>query len=147
MAVSSGMLSARRQFLDAFLGALGAAEIMGFLERESEVRGTIRFADDSEVLDLSGDEGEVQDFVWKVREEDAPSQLAYRIAEVLQRYRLLHLDKLRVSRATLREVVRKDDEDETMSDGVFELALEELLAIQVTMVDDGEETDVFFIRE
>ncbi len=120
---------------------------MGFLERESEVRGTIRFADDSEVLDLSGDEGEVQDFVWKVREEDAPSQLAYRIAEVLQRYRLLHLDKLRVSRATLREVVRKDDEDETMSDGVFELALEELLAIQVTMVDDGEETDVFFIRE
>ncbi len=141
------MISARRQFLETFLGALGAAEIIGCLERVTEVRGTIRFAEDPEVLDLSGDEGEEQDFVWRVEEENAPSLLAYRIAEVVQRYQLLHIDKLRTSRETLREIVRKDSEV-AVGDGEFELALEELLAIKVTMVDDGEEMgDAFFIHE
>lgn len=141
------MISARRQFLDAFLGALGAAEIVECLERDSELRGTIRFVDDSEVLDLSGDEGEVQDFVWRVREADVPSLLAYRVAEVLHRFQLLHIDKLRVSRETLLEIVRKDYE-EAVGDGEFDAALAELLAIKVPMVEDGEETaDAFFIHE
>ncbi len=141
------MVSARRQFLETYLGALGAAEIIECLERATELRGTLRFAEDSEVLDLSGDEGELQDFVWSVREEEAPSLLAYRIVEVLRQFQLLHLDKLRVSRQTLLEIVRKDSE-EAVGDGEFELAFEELLAIKVPMIEDGEETDdAFFIQE
>lgn len=141
------MLSARREFLEAFLGALGAAEIVECLERESEVRGSIRFAEDSEVIDLSGDEGELQDFVWKIAEADAPSLLTYRIADVLNRYHLLHLDKLRVSRETLLSVL-KNDYEEPVDASDFTVALDALLAIQVPMVEDGEETgDSFFIRE
>lgn len=141
------MLSARREFLEAFLGALGAAEIVECLERESEVRGSIRFAEDSEVIDLSGDEGELQDFVWKIAEADAPSLLTYRIADVLNRYHLLHLDKLRVSREALLSVL-KNDYEEPVDASDFTVALDALLAIQVPMVEDGEETgDSFFIRE
>lgn len=142
------MLSARRQFLEAFLGALGAAEIVECLERASEVRGTTRFAEDSEVLDLSGDEGgEMQDFVWKIAEEDAPSLLAYRIVDVLHRYSLLHIDKLRVSRDTLLSVLRTDAE-QPIERAEFDAALEELLAIEVPMTEDGLETgDAFRVRE
>ena len=141
------MISARRQFLDSFLGALGAAEIVECLERATEIRGTLRFAEDSEVLDLSGDEGELQDFAWAVREEEAPSLLAYRIAEALRQFELLHLNKLRVPRRTLLEIVRENAEG-AVGDGEFEAAFEELLAINVSMVESGKETeDAFFIQE
>jgi len=142
------MLSARRQFLDAFLGALGAAEIVEFLERSDAVSGTFRFAEDLEVIDLSGSpDEEMQDFVWRVEEANAPSLWAYRIADVLHRYALLHIDKLRVSRETLLQILRNDF-SEPIEAGEFEAALAELLAIEVAMVEDGRETgDVFFIHE
>ncbi len=45
-----------------------------------------------------GDEGEeLQPFVWRLTEAEAPSLLTYRIVEVMERYQLLHLDKMRVS--------------------------------------------------
>jgi hypothetical protein len=142
------MLSARRQFLDAFLGALGAAEIVECAERDSEVRGTIRFAEDSEVIDLSGDEGgDLQDFAWRVREMDAPSLLAYRIADVLNRYQLVEVDKLRVSRPALRAFLQNEHPDEPVAPEAFDAALAELLAIEVAMVEDGAETgEVFRLR-
>jgi hypothetical protein len=142
------MISARRQFLDAFLGALGAAEIVEFCERASEVSGTLRFAEDSEVIDLSGDEGgEMQDFVWRVREEEAPSLLAYRIADVLHRYQLVEIDRLRVSRQALLAMLRSDSE-EPVEQGEFDAALDALLAIEVPMLEGGVETgDAFFIHE
>jgi hypothetical protein len=141
------MISARRQFLEAFLGALGAAEIVEFCERAGEVSGTLRFAEDSEVIDLSGDEGgEMQDFVWRVREEDAPSLLAYRIADVLQRYQLVEIDRLRVSRPALRAVLGNDF-DEPVAEAAFDAALDELLAIEVAMLEGGVETgDAFCLR-
>ncbi len=126
---------------------MGAAEIIECLERATEIRGTLRFAEDSEVLDLSGDEGELQDFAWLVREEEAPSPLAYRIAEALRQFELLHLNKLRVSRGTLLEIIRESSE-EAVGDGEFEAAFEEVLAIKVPMIEDGTETeDAFFIQE
>ncbi|MGH8045781.1 MAG: hypothetical protein ACREKL_00925 [Chthoniobacterales bacterium] len=66
------MISARRQFLDAFLGALGAAEIVECLERATEISGTLRYAEDFEVVDLIGDEGELQGFAWRVAETHVP---------------------------------------------------------------------------
>ncbi len=141
------MLSARRQFLDAFLGALGAAEIVESLERATEVRGTLRFAEDAEVIDLSGDEGgDLQDFVWRVREEEAPALLTYRLADVLHRYQLVEVDRLRVSPETLLSIVRRDF-DEAVGEGEFAEALAALFAIAVAMVEEGVETgDVFCLR-
>lgn len=141
------MLSARRQFLDAFLGALGAAEIVECLERETEVSGTVRYVEDSEVIDLSGSpDEEMQDFVWRVGEADAPSLWAYRIADVLHRYELLHIDKLRVSRETLLQIVRNDFQEPIEAEE-FDAAFAELCAIAVPMVEDDRATgDAFFIR-
>jgi hypothetical protein len=142
------MISARRQFLDAFLGALGAAEIIEFCERASEVSGTLRFVEDCEVIDLSGDEGgEMQDFLWRVREEEAPSLLAYRIADVLHRYELVEIDRLRVSRPTLLAILRSDSE-QPVEQAEFDAALDALLAIEVSMLENCVETgDAFFLRE
>jgi hypothetical protein len=142
------MISARRQFLDAFLGALGAAEIVEFCERASEVSGALRFVEDCEVIDLSGDEGgEMQDFLWRVREEEAPSLLTYRIADVLHRYELVEIDRLRVSRPTLLAILRSDSE-QPVEQAEFDAALDALLAIEVPMLEDGVETgDAFFVRE
>lgn len=142
------MISARRQFLEAFLGALGAAEILDYVEQSNAVTGAVRYAADSEVIDLSGDEGEeLQPFVWRLTEAEAPSLLTYRIVEVMERYQLLHLDKMRVSRETLLSVLETDSE-QTVDREEFDEALEALFAIEVPMVEDGEETgDVFSIHE
>jgi hypothetical protein len=142
------MISARRQFLDAFLGALGVAEILDYVEQTDAVTGAVRFAADSEVVDLSGDEGEeLQPFVWRLTEAEAPSLLTYRIVEVMERYQLLHLDKMRVSRDTLFSVLETDSE-QTVDREEFDEALEALFAIEVPMVEDGEETgDAFLIQE
>jgi hypothetical protein len=141
------MLSARRQFLDAFLGALGAAEIVDYFEQADAVTGAVRYAADSEVVDLSGDEGEdLQEFVWRISEVEAPSLLTYRIAEVLERYRLLEIDRLRVSRPTLLSILQNDSEQQ-IDPEEFAAALQALLEIEVQMVEDGEETgDAFVIR-
>lgn len=142
------MISARRQFLETFLGALGAAEIVDYVEQADAVTGSIRFAADDEVVDLSGDEEEeLQDFVWRVRELEAPSLLTYRIVEVIARYQLLHIDKLRVRREGLLAVLQNDVEFPVEEED-FNEAVEALFAIAVPMVEDGVETgDAFFIRE
>jgi hypothetical protein len=142
------MISARRQFLDVFLGALGAAEIVEYVEQADAVTGAIRYVADSEVVDLSGDEGEeLQYFVWRISEAEAPSVLTYRIVEVMERYQLLHIDKLRVSRETLLSILQTDSEQQ-VDPTEFAMALDELFAIEVPMVEDGEETgDAFFIHE
>ncbi len=144
----AGMNSARRQFLEAFLGALGAAEIVDYVEQADAVTGAIRFAADSEVVDLSGDEGEdLQHFVWRVTEAEAPSLLTYRIVEVIERYQLLHIDKLRVSHEGLFSVLQNDIEFPVEQEE-FDAALDALLAIEVPMVEDGAEAgDAFFIHE
>lgn len=142
------MISARRQFLETFLGALGAAEIVEYVEQTDAVTGAVRFAADDEVLDLSGDEGEeCQHFVWRLREAEAPSLLTYRLVEVIARYQLLDIDRLRVRREALLSILQNDLEFPVEQED-FDEALEALLAIEVPMVDNGEETgDAFFIHE
>ncbi len=141
------MLSARRQFLDAFLGAFGAVEILDYYEMESQVRGTARFASDSEQLDLTGcDEDEdFQDFCWRIAEADAPEHLVYRIVDAIHRYQLLSVDRLRVSPEALYAILLQD-QDGAVSRAEFDAALGALQGVLVTMVTDGVEDDDFRIR-
>ena len=141
------MLSARRQFLDVYLGALGAGEILNYSETSKSVNGTLRYAPDPELMDLSDTgEDELQDFSWEVSEDRVPSLLAYQLVDLIQRFRLLDVDCLRISRETLYAITLQDFETRVSRED-FDQALDELKAIQVAMIDDGEETDVFFIRE
>lgn len=141
------MMSARRQFLEAFLGALGAAEIINYSETASSANGTVRYAADAELLDLSDvGEDELQDFCWEVSEDDLPDPLVYRLVDLIHRFHLLDIDRLKVSRDTLYTMAVQDFEAE-ISRLAFDEALDELKAIQVTMVEDGEEVDVFYIQE
>lgn len=142
------MMSARRQFLEAFLGALGAAEIINYSETADSANGTVRYAADAELLDLSdvGDEEELQDFCWDVSEDDLPDPLVYQLADLIHRFHLLDVDRLKVSRDTLHAMVVQDLEAE-VNRIAFDEALDELKAIRVAMVEDGEEVDIFYIQE
>ena len=141
------MLSARREFLEVFLGALGAAEVVDYAEQRDAVTGAIRFAADAEMVDLSGDDGEdTQYLVWRITEEEAPSVLTYRITDVLERYRLVDVDTVRVSRETLRTIL-ENDAGAPVDAAEFTAALEALCAITVPLVEEGVEIgEVFRIR-
>lgn len=141
------MLTARRQFLDAFLGALGAAEILNYSETATSANGTVRYAPDAEVLDLSDlGEDELQDFCWEISEDELPDPLVYQLVDLIDRFHLLDIDRLRVSRDTLFAIALQDLGVE-LSRLEFDEALDELKSIQVAMIDDGEETDFFYIQE
>ncbi len=141
------MLTARRQFLDAFLGALGAAEIINYSETATSANGTVRYAPDAELVDLSDiGEDELQDFCWEISQDELPGLLVYQLVDLIDRFHLLDIDRLKVSRDTLFAMTVQDLEIE-VDRAEFDEALDELKSIQVAMIDDGEETDVFYIQE
>lgn len=128
----------RKAFLMEFLGALGAAEVLWSSENSGSISGSV-------IYDQS-DPDERQDFKWIATEADAPSFNVVQLASLLRNYHLLSIDKIKCSRSELRckfcleygEVVSQSD---------FDQIIEELLAVEISMVDDGVETDVFFIHE
>ena len=128
----------RQEFLLEFLGALGAREIRHLQVTPLSVSGTV-------VYDPSEPE-EQQDFRWSVDPNDAPSFAATRLAGLIRAEDLLSIDKLRVSRQDLLERFNAS-QDPGYSPDQFTAVLEELLQIEVPMLDDGVESDCFFIHE
>ena len=128
----------RREFLNEFLGALGAVELAWDQEIETSISGRVIYEQD--------DPEEVQDFIWHKREVDVPKSSVLNLARLLKRDNLLSIDKITVSRYELRQRYNQSFQLDT-SEAEFENILEELLKIEVRMVDDGKETDIFFIHE
>jgi len=128
----------RQQFLDEFLGALGAREVRYLQVTPDFVSGTV-------VYDPSDPE-EKQDFCWSIGASDAPSASAARLAAVIRSNDLLSIDKLRVSREDLL-VHFNAGQDLEYSPEKFSDLLEELLQIEVPMLDSGVEGDCYFIHE
>jgi len=128
----------RRQFLSEFLGALGAEEIEWREETETEIAGKVIYKKD--------EEDEVQEFCWHVTEEGVPSKRVTELAKLLKEQQLLSIDQISVTREELRGKYNTEYELE-MSDKEFTEILEKLEEVEVPMVDDGKETDAYFIHE
>jgi rubredoxin len=131
-------MNKRQQFLNDYLGALGAKDLLFSDIGPGTISGTV-------VYDPSDPE-ERQDFCWHACEADVPSDDTCRLAALIRREGLLDIDKLRVSRDDLRKMYNQS-EPVALSPADFDKALDTLEEVRVRMVDDGEETDTYFIHE
>jgi len=128
----------RKQFLIEFLGALGAKDIQWHEESDTSISGLVIYEID--------DPEEVQEFIWHVQESESPSEDVKKLAELLNENHLLSIDKISVSRHELRSLYSKKLE-RIVPENEFIAILETLGSIEVPMVDEGKETDVYFIHE
>lgn len=139
------MTSLRKRFLDSYLGALGAAEILNYEETLTSASGTLRYAPDPERPDLSGDLDYLEDFRWDATDADVPDEAAMQILDLINLRMLLDIDTLRLSRTELYTFMHAET-DQPMERLVFEQALSELEDVRVAIIEDGEEVDHFAIH-
>ena len=128
----------RKALLKEFLGALGAEEIIFSSEGVNHISGTA-------IYDLNDPE-ERQKFFWHAAEDDAPRNEVINLVSLLNKEKLLSIDQIKISRSELLDKYNNDFMPQ-LSEEVFVSVLEELEAIEVRMIDEGRETDVFFIHE
>ncbi|USD20449.1 hypothetical protein MJO52_15395 [Microbulbifer variabilis] len=128
----------RKQFLTEFLGALGAKEIQWQKETDTSISGVVIYEID--------DPEEVQEFIWYVQESEVPPENVRKLVELLNEKNLLSIDKISISRKELRSLYSKK-QGRIVSEDEFISILEALVSIEVPMVDEGRETDVYFIHE
>lgn len=121
----------RHKFLKEFLGALGAKEIQWTDETENSISGTV-------IYDPTDPE-ERQDFIWHMTEDKVPSEQVKDLLTSLTDQKLIDIDKLRVP-VTKIDIPNIDNETK-------ERLFDELFNVQVNMVDDGKETDFYFIHD
>ena len=121
----------RKSFLKSFLGALGAREILWGDIKFDKIYGTV-------IYDLTNPE-ERQDFVWHITENNVPSEDVRKLLEYLSKNKLIDIDKIFIP----IEKLNIDFIDKSKLENVWN----ELFNIQVRMIDDGEETDCYFIHD
>jgi len=120
----------RKTFLITFLTALGAVRIIWGDTFVDKIYGTV-------IYDESDPE-ERQDFVWHMTEDNVPSDDVRKVIEYMANNKLIDIDK----------IIKPIDElplnfiEQHQKEKIFN----ELFNIQVRMIDDGEETDRYFIH-
>jgi len=128
----------RQAFLAEFFGALGVLEVRYLQVADTFVSGTA-------VYDPSDPE-EHQDFRWFTSSSDAPSPEATQLMGLIRDGGLLHSDKLLVSRQDLWARLNAT-QNLGYSPEQFAAIIDELLQVRVSMLDDGVESDYYFIHE
>jgi hypothetical protein len=129
----------RQQFLEAFLGALGAERVAFTKVQPDIIEGAVFYPDHR------SDAEEKQDFRWHVAEEQAPTVELLQLASLLRNRKLIHSDRVIVPESTLASQYRYYY-DVVISDEAFRNVFRRLLDVEITMLDDGKETDSFFIH-
>ena len=124
-------MNKRQQFLSLFLGALGAEEIEWTEVSDKFIAGTV-------IYDKTDPE-EVQDFKWTMTESESPDNETRILIEYILEENLLDIDRLK---KTVDEI-----EVPSLTDQQKNSAFDKLFAVRVRMIDEGEETDFYFIHE
>ncbi len=128
----------RREFLTEFLGALGAESIEWIEENNNHISGRV-------IYDKSDPE-EIQDFCWHKSEQEVPGANVLKLVKLLNEKKLLSIDQISVTREELK-LQYNEDYGLNTSESEFSGILKELEEIEVPMVDEGKETDAYFIHE
>lgn len=121
----------RQLFLKSFLSALGAVEILWSDIQLEKIYGTV-------IYDISDPE-ERQDFVWHMTENNVPDDDVKNLIDFLSKKKLIDIDKI----MTPINEIEIDFIDKSKLENVWN----ELFNIEVRMIDDGEETDRYFIHD
>ena len=125
------MTDKRQKFLEIFLKSLGVKTIHWTDRNESSVFGT-------PIYDLTG-LNERQDFVWHMNENKMPADKVLNLLTYLTDNKLLDIDKIKVS-VTDIEIPNCDQEEK-------EKLFDELFRVKVNMIDNGQETDYYYIHD
>ncbi len=128
----------RKEFLLQFLGTLGAIKIEWNEEKTDFISGRV-------IYDFH-DPDEYQDFCWQKTEVDVPSETVLNLAKLINEKRLLSIDKIIINTEELLNLYNKTY-DITLSNQEFQVTLEQLESVEVSMIDEGKEVDVFFIHK
>ena len=128
----------RKEFLIEFLGALGAVDILWQQATDNLISGTV-------VYDKDNPE-ETQAFCWNLSERDVPDISVYNLAALLNKEKLLNIDKIKTTKEILRSLYNETYKP-TLTGLQFNSTFEALKDIEVPMVDDGKETDIYFIHD
>ena len=88
----------------------------------------------------------VEEVRWDCAESDVPSFICFQLASFIAQQELLDIDMIPLSRRELHESFSKHTQS-TVSFSAFESVLDELLAIEIPRLEDGEEFDAFFVHE
>ncbi len=135
----------RKKFLTEFLGALGAVNIVWDRVEDGFISGRIEYECDVDSEWYDPDD-EFQNFCWHATENDVPSDDVFKLAKLLNEGNLLDIDRITVSKGELyNKFVREYGTNLSLIQ--FGETLEALKSIEIPMVDEGKETDVFFIHE
>ena len=136
----------REAFLTEFLGALGA-ESLTFTEVNTDsISGIVHYKPSENFVLKEEEEDLIQEFCWHITEGEVPNNDVFRLAKLIHQQNLLDIDKLRISANQLREIYNQKF-NLTITQQEFNSILGELEDVVVRMVDDGEETDMYFIHE
>ena len=130
-------MSKRVTFLSSFLGALGAQQLAIADEGEYRIVGTVIF--DPE------DPEEQQDFHWCIPESGVPDDQVFQLAALLHEEFLLDIDTITLPMEELHAKYCAQFDSALAPDAFLEVA-KKLLEIEVPMLDEGKESDRFFIR-
>jgi hypothetical protein len=121
----------RKLFLETFLGALGAKQILWIDIQYDKVYRTV-------VYDPN-DHEERQDFVWHMTENNVPNDNVKKLLQFLSENNLIDTDRIITPIDELNIDFIDKSEVETFWNDLFD--------IEVRMIDDGEETDRYFIHD
>jgi hypothetical protein len=127
----------RKQFIEAFLGAFGEVVVITTIEPD-RISGTVIYQPD--------DPEEQQEFCWHASETNLPSESTYRLACLIKEQNLLNIDRIVPSRDALR-LKYNHRWDRNLTPPEFDCVVDDLEGVKVRMVDDGEETDTYFMHE
>jgi hypothetical protein len=119
----------RIDFLEKFLRLLGVQNIKWSKMSDENVCGTVIYED-----------GELQDFCWYNSIDYRSSKEIIAIIKVLRDNSLVDIDRITAPIEKIFQLSLIQDRR------LFEKAMNELLAIRVSMIDEGEETDCFFVH-
>ncbi len=125
------MKTYRQLFLEEFL-KLYSVKYIDYKLIENDGIGGIAIYD-------FDDPEEIQEFYWLMKDENVPSKECFELIKIINQNKWCDIDKIIVSEKKLYEVSK-------MEKTTFEKAFDELFEVEIRMIDDGEETDSFFVH-
>jgi hypothetical protein len=119
----------RKIFLEQFLSLYGVEKIEINKVDVDKINGIAIY-----------DDGESQEFCWHNTEQNVPSDRLIELIQVIKHNRFNQTDKIIIAEEILFSKLDWNDRTE------FNKVYQELFDIKIKMIDDGEETDSYFIH-
>jgi hypothetical protein len=122
----------RQKFLEEFLKLYKVIEVEYSEITTEKVFGIA-------IFDLNDPE-EIQQFCWSMSEDNVPPKEVLEIVKIINENHWCDIDKITVSENELFEKMGWNDRQ------LFDTNFDRLFKVEIRMIDDGEETDSFFVH-